>query len=717
MILSKDFIPSKAQINLLNRGLTFIPSLDVHKNLKPELLHNLQDYHRRLKLAVYFKDSDKNIKNQFLPKSFWSPPSDKIPNEIHDLIKKDIADFNQHSKIRSEEPNLPKSEVKALRELIHNKSIVIKPADKGSSVVILSREQYTQEALRQLNNKTHYKQLDKPIYPHTMDMIKKITQKMVDKKFINKKQKQYLDGEGNVRERRFYLLPKIHKEPEKWHPPFQNPPGRPIVSDCNSESHQTAEFIEHFLNPISNKHASYIKDSYHFIQIVKNLKIPANSSFFSMDVDSLYTNIETPSGILAVKNAFFKYPNKKRPDKELIELLEINLNRNDFVFDDKYYLQTKGTAMGKKFAPSYANIFMAQWETEALARCLKQPLYYFRYLDDIFGIWTHSKEDFIQFVDTLNSYDPSIQLKFTFNDSSINFLDVTVYKSSTFQVDQKLETKVFFKKTDTHALLYKTSFHPIHTYKGLVKSQLLRFYRICTKSEDFWEAVYILFKSLRKRGYSRTFLRYCLKNFKTHKEKEQNRIIPLIARYSSGSSIINKLIKNNFSRGNLTELIPDHKLIVAYKRNKSLNDFLVRAKLPSLIKSPKKGKLENFKNFQYIRNQKTKALFHISQKFSPKTTNCIYIIVCARCKKQYIGETSNSIATRMWQHKHNILHKKELDTPLVFHFVKHGWSALQVGGVQQNSTWSTQDRKKAERRWIYLLNSTEPVGLNKKWTT
>ena len=45
-----------------------------------------------------------------------------------------------------------------------------------------------------------------------------------------------------------------------------------------------------------------------------------------------------------------------------------------------------GTAMGKKFAPNYANLFMAQWEREALAKWTKQPLCYFRFLDDIFII-------------------------------------------------------------------------------------------------------------------------------------------------------------------------------------------------------------------------------------------------------------------------------------------------------------------------------------------
>ena len=30
--------------------------------------------------------------------------------------------------------------------------------------------------------------------------------------------------------------------------------------------------------------------------------------------------------------------------------------------------------MGKKFAPNYANLFLAQWEQEALAKCPKNQL-------------------------------------------------------------------------------------------------------------------------------------------------------------------------------------------------------------------------------------------------------------------------------------------------------------------------------------------------------
>ena len=48
--------------------------------------------------------------------------------------------------------NLPSVERNALRNLQQRTDIVIKPADKGSAVVMLSKEDYIKEADRQLND-------------------------------------------------------------------------------------------------------------------------------------------------------------------------------------------------------------------------------------------------------------------------------------------------------------------------------------------------------------------------------------------------------------------------------------------------------------------------------------------------------------------------------------------------------------------------------------
>lgn len=81
---------------------------------------------------------------------------------------------------------------------------------------------------------------------------------------------------------------------------------------------------------------------------------------------TVYTNIDIREGIQAIKKLFLKHPNSKRPNKELLQLLEINLTRNDFDLTKEFLLQIKGTAMSKKFVPAYANIFIAEWESSVL---------------------------------------------------------------------------------------------------------------------------------------------------------------------------------------------------------------------------------------------------------------------------------------------------------------------------------------------------------------
>lgn len=82
-------------------------------------------------------------------------------------------------------PNLNPAELKALQELQGNKDIIIKPADKGSAIVIFDRKQYLEEGYRQLNDKKYYSNLEKPIYLDTVPMMEKIIDNLYKKKFIN----------------------------------------------------------------------------------------------------------------------------------------------------------------------------------------------------------------------------------------------------------------------------------------------------------------------------------------------------------------------------------------------------------------------------------------------------------------------------------------------------------------------------------------------------
>jgi len=147
-------------------------------------------------------------------------------------------------------------------------------------------------------------------------------------------------------------------------------------------------------------------------------------------------------GMKAIKETLVKFPDQSRPDQEILKLLELSLTKNDFKFNRKQYLQIRGTAMGKKFAPAYADIYMATWEETILPQCPKRPLNYFQYLDDIRGTWPHSETEFQTFLNTLNCHYPSIKVKAITNTREIDFLDVTTYKGTDFNTTGKFDTGV-----------------------------------------------------------------------------------------------------------------------------------------------------------------------------------------------------------------------------------------------------------------------------------
>ena len=67
--------------------------------------------------------------------------------------------------------------------------------------------------------------------------------------------------------------------------------------------------------------------------------------------------------------------------------------------------------MGIKMTPSHANLFMGKFEQEALAAALLSPLIWWRYIDDVFLLWTHGEDKLNDFITYLNNLHPTI--KFT----------------------------------------------------------------------------------------------------------------------------------------------------------------------------------------------------------------------------------------------------------------------------------------------------------------
>ena len=60
-----------------------------------------------------------------------------------------------------------------------------------------------------------------------------------------------------------------------------------------------------------------------------------------------------------------------------------------------------GTEVGTHMTPAYANLFMGDLERKLLAQSPLKPFIWWRYIDDIFMVWTHGEENSANSLHTL----------------------------------------------------------------------------------------------------------------------------------------------------------------------------------------------------------------------------------------------------------------------------------------------------------------------------
>ncbi|CAJ0915633.1 unnamed protein product [Ranitomeya imitator] len=220
------------------------------------------------------------------------------------------------------------------------------------------------------------------------------------------------------------------------------------------------------------------------------------------DIEYLYTSIKHADGLRAAR-FFLETTNWDGHLIDLIlDLLEFVLTHNYFVFKDRFYLQTQGTAMGTACAPSYASLFVGHWERWLLhgdrAQVADPVVGWFRYIDDVLLIWNGDDTSLSKFMQQLN-INP-FNLKFTYNwhPNKIDFLDISLCVGE----DGAIETGLYRKETSVNSLLHASSAHNYSTIKAIPVGQFLRNRRVCSTEERFEKQSVALTDRFCTRGYS-----------------------------------------------------------------------------------------------------------------------------------------------------------------------------------------------------------------------
>lgn len=126
--LSTIFSPTAEQLLLLEKGLSFIPM--PHKHNHAALHRDVSLYHRHLKIADYFSSKTHNHVPFTFP-STWEPAWSSLSRPVKILLTRDTEIFHRFSADPDRRDNLSKLEREALKRLLDNQNIIVKPADKG----------------------------------------------------------------------------------------------------------------------------------------------------------------------------------------------------------------------------------------------------------------------------------------------------------------------------------------------------------------------------------------------------------------------------------------------------------------------------------------------------------------------------------------------------------------------------------------------------------
>ena len=207
---------------------------------------------------------------------------------------------------------------------------------------------------------------------------------------------------------------------------------------------------------------------------------------------------------------------------------------------------------------------------------------------------TLPKSETNNFIDFANSFHTTITFTHKMSSEKLVFRDTEVFKDPRFITDKILDVQTHFKPTETFQYTHFSSCHPLSVKKGFVKGEALRLLRTNSVKESFEFKKLQFLTRLLERGYPKSFAEDILTEIKfsmrntalQNKSKTAKKTIrPFITISNPATSNLKKILMKHWHL-----IAGNHKLarifqnppMVAYRKDKSLKNYLVRARIPSL---------------------------------------------------------------------------------------------------------------------------------------
>ena len=403
-----------------------------------------------------------------------------------------------------------------------------------------------------------------------------------------------------------------------------------------------------------------------------------------------------------------------------MDMINTVLDNNNFNFVDRNYLQTDGVAIGSRLGKNFACSYMRTGD-EKLSEFPISPLFYKRFIDDGFGIWTGRVDDLQDFAKYANSIHENINIEMKWSKEKIEFLDTLVKIEN-----GRIVTDLYRKPTDMQLYTRHDSCHLSHTKKNLPYGLGLRLKRICTREEDYKKHRAELKSQLHKRGYSGKKIERQLQRVdmlkredllqkKTNKKAGER--VPLVVTFSKQLPNIANILRKHHSLLNKSERLQaafKQPPLVAYKRDTNICDTLIHMKTNKLVKRETPCSCNFCKNIikSEILSSNGNDSHKVVQEARCTDRNLVYGIKCVKCNCAiYVGETERTLKERVSEHLRDI--KNSAEKPINSHFENHSEKDTQYAVLQNlGSNKSKSMRLLVEDIWIRKLKTLSSYGCN-----
>lgn len=506
--------------------------------------------------------------------------------------------------------NLTPNEITALKSMKNDSNIYL-PSDKGGEFVVISSVQYVQLGRNHLSDTSIYTELPRD----TTEAIRKDLNKLTSNIFDRRKLPRHLLLKlltQHCRTQQFYHLIKTHKRELKI---------RPIISAVGGPFDRIGWMLSYIISPLLSHVPAHLKNSAELLASLNNIHTHerAGKVIISLDVESMYTNIPINDAINIVCTNLSTYNCNLYGFHvdDIKSLLTIVLNNNVFHFEDHFYRQHHGLAMGSRIAPVLAILSLDYLERNTIFS--NPPVhitFYKRYVDDTLAI-VNNLDEATTLTNYLNNQHPSIrfELELPTPENIINILDLKIKLNS----DGNIDTSFYEKSAKKGIIIHQKSSQPISMKTATIKSELKRIEDSCTTRDAELNAKCSFNRKLHENGYSNRFI------------NSLNRTTPAPASNNNPIYLSVPFVSDNFQR--------------------KLKRILRAIDLPINIVNKSNNTLrQNLSRIKYATKRCNKRQCHVNDDHLCFRSNVVYKITCLTCSDFYIGSTIQFLHDRISHH-------------------------------------------------------------------